>query len=789
MTDSYLDSSVPQTGTATDAAGAGSPRIAVASGQGINLFSHSDLVCLKQMPLPGVVIFVHGVNSEGEWFGAAEEGLCRGLNRRLGRLDDQMMYTGVEGGQMQPVQYMESLTPDGYLNPKLLPNTYVKDDPSFSPVIHFRWGYKAGKDELKQYGANIFLNEQNYWGGGPFANGCGTLADLWAQGLDDRVFGFLSVQAMNGTDRLVYATPPRAYMVLAALRLANLIRSIREKQADVPITVVCHSQGNMVGITAAFFGDKMKPVSDPHGKTGNCVADSYVLANAPYSVVESNTIENWTQRRYKDTNGEHGRETFNSRIKTLDNFFHIIGKQSANEPAPDVVNQEMENDQPSANGKPYKAETDRQAHGLKADGPYNKTFGRVTLYCCPHDQVISASPVQGIGWRGMSAEEISKANGGGIFTQRVFATNWMVGDPSQKQYNYWSNDWRAAVRKGDHDFFYPASSKAEYGLKRELRGDHSLPGALTAALVAPVIKIGLLLADMQVNAPPPRIGPNKTWEVPLEAPALDEPFVPKTMKYGSPMKEIALTGADGVTVKGQFNESYDPPSAARDASKSTAEKNENDPYDSFKGDPSKLGSGEAAAATDAQGTEASEAAQRYEDHAVLRQEARRDVQDLHIKPADWVTKDGVVVGEDNPSNASADYSAWHRNRISTILLDGQRNNPTNHSITMTNSEHAEKALAYDLAIGVCHLSADDWWKLRIEADWRMWRGLDKDNPAVKYASYFKDGVMEDVPNDRSVTGEASLYEWAHRIDEARMPKGIEDHREGQLYLAARGLGA
>ncbi|WP_198360759.1 effector protein Tle3 domain-containing protein [Burkholderia ubonensis] len=786
MTDSSLDPSAPQAGAATDAAGGAgsSPRIQVGSGQGIKLFSNSDYVCPKQMPLPGVIIFVHGVNSEGEWFTAAEEGLCRGLNRRLGRLDDQMTYKGVEGGQMSPVQYTESLTPDGYLNPDLLPNTYVKDDPSFSPVIHFRWGYKASKDELQMYGANVFLNEQNYWGGGPFANGCSSLADLWAKGLDDRVFGFLSVQGMNATDRLVYATPPRAYMVLAALRLANLIRSIREKQADVPITVVCHSQGNMVGMTAAFFGNKMASVTDPHNKTGKCVADTYVLASAPYSVVSSNLLENWSQRRNKDPHGERGRQTYNSRIQTLANFFQIIGRQADNELAPDAINPEMENDQPSPSkrGKPYKAESDRASHGLKTDGPYNKTYGRVTLYCCPHDQVISATPVQGIGWRGMSAKEIDAAKGQGIFTQRVFATNWMVGEESLKIYKYWDNDWRASIRKDEQDFFYPASSRAEYGLMRELRGDHSLPGMLGAGLAAPVVKIGLLTVDMRVNEPPP-----KGWEVPLEAPHLDEPFPPQTFKYGRPMKAIELKGPDGKKVTSQFNESYDPPSAARNAGKSAADKSDSDPYDSYKVDTSKLGNGEDAVATDAQGTEQSEAAQRYEDHAILRQEARREVQILQTAPADWVTADGKVVGEDNPAAASADYSAWHKSRISTILIGGQHNNPTNHSTTMTNPDHAEKALAYDVAIGVCHLSADDWWKLRIEADWRMCKGMDDNDPAKKYGQYFEDGVMKDVPNDKGVSGEASLYEWAHRIDEAKIPDGIEDRREGSLYLAAGAL--
>ncbi|MFC0130791.1 T6SS effector phospholipase Tle3 domain-containing protein, partial [Ralstonia solanacearum] len=59
------------------------PRIEVSSTPFVPLFDkNSELICVKPSPLPGVVIFVHGVNSDGEWFTAAEEGLCKGLNRR-----------------------------------------------------------------------------------------------------------------------------------------------------------------------------------------------------------------------------------------------------------------------------------------------------------------------------------------------------------------------------------------------------------------------------------------------------------------------------------------------------------------------------------------------------------------------------------------------------------------------------------------------------------------------------------------------------------------------------------
>ncbi|XTD37201.1 hypothetical protein AB4I99_16130 [Citrobacter murliniae] len=40
------------------------------------------------LQLLGLIIFVHGVNSEGEWYDYAENELCKGLNTRLGLLHD-----------------------------------------------------------------------------------------------------------------------------------------------------------------------------------------------------------------------------------------------------------------------------------------------------------------------------------------------------------------------------------------------------------------------------------------------------------------------------------------------------------------------------------------------------------------------------------------------------------------------------------------------------------------------------------------------------------------------------
>lgn len=84
---------------------------------GLSLLGGKHLDVLMQLPLPGITIFVHGVNSDGEWYKQAEEGLCKGLNQRLKRCDEHMTHPTPEGGQLRPATYLPELTPDGYINP------------------------------------------------------------------------------------------------------------------------------------------------------------------------------------------------------------------------------------------------------------------------------------------------------------------------------------------------------------------------------------------------------------------------------------------------------------------------------------------------------------------------------------------------------------------------------------------------------------------------------------------------------------------------------------------------
>nr|WP_232111294.1 hypothetical protein [Ralstonia pseudosolanacearum] len=63
-------------------------------------------------------------------------------------------------------------------------------------------------------------------------------------------------------------------------------------------------------------------------------------------------------------------------------------------------------------------------------------------------------------------------------------------------------------------------------------------------------------------------------------------------------------------------------------------------------------------------------------------------------------------------------------------------------------------------------------ELRIEADWRFGKGLDDDHPNKKYSKYFFTGKLD----------EKFLQEWVKKAEEAQMPPGIVDEREGGVHL-------
>ena len=87
---------------------------------------------------------------------------------------------------------------------------------------------------------------------------------------------------------------------------------------------------------------------------------------------------------------------------------------------------------------------------------------------------------------------------------------------------------------------------------------------------------------------------------------------------------------------------------------------------------------------------------------------------------------------------------------------------------MSNGMHARKALAYDVAVGLCHIREEDLRQLRIAADWRCLRLLEDDDPHKPFQEYFKRGEFTRV----------SVAAWANAPgSEGNMPEKIIDLRE------------
>lgn len=361
--------------------------------------------CRVPSHLPGLIIFVHGVNSEGEWYEYAEKALCDGLNERLGRLNSS--------GILKPILYdPKNNGPEGRRRPS------YKDGitPRSSPVIRFYWGYRAPDDNEGKYRYIVPLRNLQgddlhdaaywsqhaphkapaadprsgpwYWGGGAFQNGCNALPMLW------RKWGFkkwqqvgpvpVSVQMVNTElDRQLNNAPPRNYYAHAANRLAKLIKRIRDNYPHDTVTVMSHSQGTMVALAAAAIE----------------APDALFLMNSPYTL----------DAKFTDgmaSGDDHS--TAQARQKTLVN---IVNKVAANaNRLRDAI----------AQGKQLYVGACTDSDGLicgwrpaetvhrRADGSEIKerdNHGRTYVYFNPHDRVMGLSPLQSLGWQGVPDDD------------------------------------------------------------------------------------------------------------------------------------------------------------------------------------------------------------------------------------------------------------------------------------------------------------------------------------------------------------------------------------------------
>lgn len=348
------------------------------------------------LQLPGLIIFVHGVNSEGEWYNNAEVALCSGLNQRLGLQEQYSLianeyYDGIfESCEKNSLEWAACYGDDNKRK-WISPPRKIKNE-GRSPVIRFYWGYRAADNETDNYaiplknkkGDNYYdLSPEErktkgpwYWGGGPFQNGCNQLVSLWSkQGFDNwpNVLGMpipFSTQLMNGErDRLLTAAPPRHYYAHAAGRLADLIKTIRSKHPEDTVTVLSHSQGTMVALAAAAIE----------------APDALFVMNSPYAL--DNEPTTYISYPVKEIISREAREaTFADIVKKVAENKTRLARQGCDHLLAGV----------SSDGESWTPEGKTHA-GL----PERDNHGTTWIYCNPHDRVMGSAPLRSIGWQGL----------------------------------------------------------------------------------------------------------------------------------------------------------------------------------------------------------------------------------------------------------------------------------------------------------------------------------------------------------------------------------------------------
>lgn len=366
-------------------------------------------------PMPCIVIFVHGVNSEGEWYESAEKGLIQGLNERLGRADLEpnsfkferdhrsLQSVSLENspiirfywGYRAPKDQTDSMTFPWRIPLKTrIPIFNVKCDSSSLPFDYPPYSYK---DAARNKEGNVY-----YWGGGPFQNGTTALNMSWYDGFNPKVWGFnIGSPAINpDRDRPLNACPRRTYYVNASKRLAKLIDTIYDAHPDDTIAVVSHSQGTMIASLAMFYVKK--------------VPDTLFLCNSPYRLTETGL---------DDVQMGSKAPTTRARVQT---FFNMLQRFKDFQDSPDaeakVTPDQLEGvggwfDVPAEES----SDTDDLAAMLarvptrikwtptdsrEAPDPGDKVSshdnrGRVFIYCSPHDRVMGSTPLESIGWKGV----------------------------------------------------------------------------------------------------------------------------------------------------------------------------------------------------------------------------------------------------------------------------------------------------------------------------------------------------------------------------------------------------
>ncbi|USW93446.1 DUF3274 domain-containing protein [Pseudomonas proteolytica] len=372
--------------------------------------------------LPGVVIFLHGVNDPGAAYESVETGLCQGVNERLDRPDLRAGRYGAEysAAQSLPREKWEDEEkrifndPDTYL--------YRRDtaDPNIrSLLIPFYWGYRAEPGEIKrdksgdpeklrdqyQDQFNNRLDRHFAKGGGFFANATNNLLEMYAEGFAKPVRHV----AQLGLKAPLYMGkgPHRRYFVMAATRLAMLISEIRRVSPDETITVMGHSQGTLITLLAqAMLVDK-----------GERCADCAIMVASPYSLLPDKTPKNART------------------LQTLIDIVQHVTQAPHTQPPLSAACMGV----PGYGGRTGPRWSPEQGQRIGLDDktvvfPERDNRGKVYLYFCHEDTTVGLRDVSGIGTFGVpdalpDGTDAMKALKDQRFYQRLWSKRERDGQP------------------------------------------------------------------------------------------------------------------------------------------------------------------------------------------------------------------------------------------------------------------------------------------------------------------------------------------------------------------------
>ncbi|WP_392563927.1 DUF3274 domain-containing protein [Orbus wheelerorum] len=401
-------------------------------------------------PLPCVVILIHGVNDIGEAFPNLDEGICAGLNQRLGRCDlvkNDWQTTCDDPDNFSPRQ---SIIKEGY-----------------SPIIPFYWGYRpVDKEEYKKdqraYKARLEddsikdpeLAYDSYWierevefftheitvkklncdkfgnwidchfqrNGGPFSDATSCIPDMYGPGMVGATAEIGKFGSSAGAK--VYDNPHRIYLAYAAHRLAKLIGQIRKdtKGQDIPINIVAHSQGTIITMLANLILAQQETLP----------ADCVILAHSPYAF-EPTLMENTSKSYGMGEQSKKGRE------QTFINFVDIMhrsqgGFRKIKFGTNDMITQGVISHKVADNEVFKQLDgSSKKYHRLAEDSElfYRNNFGKVYCYSSPNDHVVSLRSVQGMGWQGIPDEIIKRCQFENI-KQRIFSHGHIAGADPEK---------------------------------------------------------------------------------------------------------------------------------------------------------------------------------------------------------------------------------------------------------------------------------------------------------------------------------------------------------------------